>query len=80
MSGSRSMVETGHGLDRDGALRLLQELDDLAVRVAVQEPRFPPGDAELSDLKRCIREWRDSVIAYLAACRVADAAHLGTMH
>jgi hypothetical protein len=65
-------------ITRDTAQWLLQELDDLAVRVAVQERRRP-GDREVMALRHDITDRRDLVIAYLAWLREADV-DAATLH
>jgi hypothetical protein len=57
----------------EDAERLLRELDDLCVRVAVQERRLGVDDVDITSLKRDIQARRDSIVSFLAAWYVATA-------
>jgi hypothetical protein len=57
-------------MTRQDAERLLRELDDLAVRVRVQEARLV-GDPDIAVLRRDVQTHRERIIDYLAACQAA---------
>jgi hypothetical protein len=58
----------------DDARQLLGELDELIVRVRVQEARLAPDDPDIVGLKRDLQTARDRVIDYLAHAASAAAA------